>query len=203
MKTYFLDNNKVLNVDEVENFDNVEETTIADLADTYGLNYDESTESGNGYPTNLKHFLHGFSDWNDLQEIAEETGLTPYVFKIKNGWSLYARHSQALEPFNYCSALLGDNYNDISAHSDDFFENEFKHVVNDALENCYGFDDLQIVKDLINKYEQLNEQLSEYDENDYLIFDTQNREIIGKVENESLSYSDNDVSNYLIGLIKL
>lgn len=85
---------------------------IQDLADEFGIDWAETTEGTNGYPTNLKPCLTSFNSISQFEEVEVELKsrgyeVTSICIRQKDGWALWNWSSCCVKKGMYC--MVGDN----------------------------------------------------------------------------------------------
>lgn len=87
-----------------------EEKSLQDIADENDLLVYETTYSRNGYPSNLRKAISGFSSFEEAKRIASENELTLVWLDKREGWKLWHRGNTATEPMTITSNDFGDDY---------------------------------------------------------------------------------------------
>lgn len=171
---------------------------LREIAEIENLEYFETTDQANGYPSHIQGALKGFVTFEQAQEIAIKYDLSIESFYKKDGWNLWVRTGNWMyEPFqNSC-----DNYGDIYSQFEgrlstenwegEFFESEVKPF----LEEFDNFDDL---KKFINDKEELLEEIGKADDDELVI--TQYGSYYETIKKESM-YFYFDTKHSVIGLI--
>lgn len=89
------------NGDYQQNFYEIEEVTIEDIAQEYGLDYCDTTTGMNGYPQELKLAVVGFGDAGTLRIVKEKYGMKAVELRKKEGHSLWTRSRAGyVEPYD-------------------------------------------------------------------------------------------------------
>ena len=166
---------------------------LREIADNNGLTYAESTNGGNGYPSNIKGIIIGFDNFEDAEKLAEEHNLTIEFFKKKDGWQLWERtNNQAHEPMKNSSDDYGDNYNQLEKMNEKvFFESEVK----DSIEN---FDNLEDLQNFLSKKQELFEEIEKMEVDEIVI--TYQGDFYETIKKVSM-YFAHDTKTTIIGLI--
>ena len=107
---------------------------LKDIADEYGLEYVETTDQRNGYPSNIKGAIIGMESFEQAEKIAAKYNLDIELITKHDGWQLWYRTGDWMsEPLKITEDIFGDDYRLITADdADGYFENEIKPMFEDS-----------------------------------------------------------------------
>lgn len=131
-----------------------ERASLRDIADEYGLEYVETTDQRNGYPSNIMGAIIGMDNFDIAEEIAAKYNLDIELINKRDGWQLWHRTGNwAVEPLKITEDVFSDDTRLFTADdADEYFANEVKPF----LEDCDGFDSaMEIIANGKTVYGQL------------------------------------------------
>lgn len=74
-------------------------TILEQRAEQLGLLVIDTTDNGNGYPSNLKKGVIGFDSFKQAEEFAKEVNGEVTHFYKRYGWKVYTRRGRAWEEY--------------------------------------------------------------------------------------------------------
>ena len=164
------------------------------IAEDNGLEYIETTNQSNGYPTALRGAIIGFETYEQAQEVADEHGLSIESFKKKDGWQLWYRTGyDAYKAFENSADDFGDNYMGLAGGMDeaDFFEGEVKPRLGD-------FDNFEDLEKFLTAQKEIYQEIETAEENETVI--VSDGYYVETIKNTSMSFY-HDTNHTAIGLI--
>lgn len=122
---------------------NNEKINMREIAAEYDLQFVETTDQRNGYPSNIMGAIIGMDSFDLAKELAKKYNLDIELITKRDGWQLWYRTGDWMnEPLKITEDIFGDDYRLFTADdADDFFENEVKPLLDD----CDDFDDAQSI----------------------------------------------------------
>lgn len=134
-----------------------------ELAENNNLQFVETTSAHNGYPENLEPALIGFNTWEEAEAFAEENGLILCELHKRDGWQLWGRGNQVIEPFNITYEDYGDNYDVIGKdRASSYYEEEIKPIISE-------FDSLDDLEDFIDKKRVVVDELENMEDDEAVV----------------------------------
>ena len=135
-----------------------EAKSLQDIADENDLLVVETTSSRNGYPSNLRKAITGFSGFEEAKRIASENGLTLVWLDSREGWKLWHRGDTATEPMTITSNDFGDDYN-FEDNSEEIMQCAYD-VIADLANQGASFDD---IRSYMAKVEKITDAIEKAD----------------------------------------
>lgn len=131
---------------------------LSDIADEYNLEYVETTDQRNGYPSNIKGAIIGFKSFDEARAIADKYGLDIELIAKHDGWNLWYRTGDWMnEPLKITEDIFSDDTRLFTAEdADNYFENEVKPLLDDC-------DDFDNAEDIIANGKKIYQVLCELD----------------------------------------
>jgi hypothetical protein len=159
-----------------------------EIAEDNELKIDYVTSDKNGFPKNLLPALVNFENWEQLEKIADEYGLTPVELYKKDGWHSWVSDGEAYRPID-----IADYYSEFFTNNElsGFFENEVKPFLND-------FDNFEDLEKFIAEKKEIHDEIEMLDDEEVAIvsngryYDTMKKNVM------CLNYNS---STYKIGLM--
>ena len=170
-----------------------QELTIAEIAESNGLDYIETTTERNGYPSNIKGAIIGFDSFEQAQELANAHGLSIQSFEKRDGWALWYRTGNTMvEAFTNSSEDYGDNYMEYGKmEKEDFYDQEVKLLLE-------GMDDWDSLNEFLSRMEEIYEEIEKMEDGEVVI--TYMGAYKETIATKSMRFY-NDTKHYAIGLI--
>ncbi len=132
---------------------NNERINLREIAAEYDLQFVETTDQMNGYPSNIKGAIIGMENFEQAEEVAAKYNLDIEVIEKRNGWQLWYRTSNwATEPLNITEEDFGDDYCFLR-DEEGFFENEVKPFLDD-------FESIDDLMEFLKQKKEIEEALS-------------------------------------------
>lgn len=133
---------------------NTNEINLREIAEEYDLQFVETTDQRNGYPSNIMGAIIGMDNFDIAEELAAKYNLDIELITKHDGWQLWYRTGNwAVEPLKITEDIFSDDTRLFTADdADDYFANEVKPF----LEDCDDFDSaLEIIANGKTVYSQL------------------------------------------------
>ena len=167
---------------------------LREIAEVNGLEYIETVDNWNGYPSGIQGAIIGFYNFEQAERMAERYNLSTYEFFKKDGWQLWARKGNVYSPFENGASDYGDDYGEFSKMTEyEFVEN----WVTPLLPDCSSFDE---IKNIISKKEELFREIESLSEGEIVI--AKNGEYYETIDKVSMSFY-HDTKHYVIGVLSL
>lgn len=134
---------------------------LIDIAEEYDLQFVETTDQRNGYPSNIKGAIIGMESFELAEEIAKKYNLDIELITRHDGWQLWYRTGGWMnEPLKITEDIFSDDTRLFTAEdADDYFENEVKPL----LEDC---DDFDAAEEIIANGKKIYQVLCELDDDE-------------------------------------
>lgn len=179
-------------------------TCIQDLASSSGLRLVETSTGANGYPSGLGHAIIGFDTFEQLNKFIEQNDasvredfiqLTPYQFKLRDGWHFYHPEGIACEEFSLTEEYFGCDSRLLSPSDYDDEEQFINEEVKPELDcDIEAFDDMRTI---IDRYSAIWDKLEECEENQSVLLYQGDFDRI--VDTKCMDFHE-DVWEYVIGV---
>ena len=163
-----------------------------DRAEELGLTIIETTDNGNGYPSNLKKAVIGFEDFEDAENFVKENGGEIIELRRKAGQQLWSRGSRAFEPFYMSTIYDNDPCYEMYFCGD---EERFTDNVKEQIAELNGF---TLIQSLIEKKAEIWDEFCTLGENEFIL--VKDGKLEGVIEEERMYY-EYDSAYYRIGVI--
>lgn len=140
---------------------NSERVSLQDIAEQYDLQFVETTDQRNGYPSNINGAIIGFKSFDEAQAIADKYGLDIELITKHDGWNLWYRTGDWMnEPLKITEDIFSDDTRLFTADdADNYFENEVKPLLDDC-------DDFDNAEDIIANGKNIYQVLCELDDDE-------------------------------------
>lgn len=170
------------------------EADLRDIAEREDLEYIETTDQRNGYPSRIKGAIIGFNSFEQAQELADKEHLQITTFEKRDGWDLWYRTMNSVcEPFTNSCDDYGDDYSEFGKMSEsDFIMNEVLPLIVD----CNSFESIE---KLLKQKKEIFEEIENLEDGQMVI--TNCGSYYETINMTSMSFY-HDTKNYAIGLIK-
>jgi len=127
---------------------------MQDIASENGLQFVETTDQMNGYPSNIKGAIIGFDDFEQAEALAKQTGLELRVISKRDGWDLWYRGFNTSKPLTITEEDFGDGFSFITDGDEKaFYENEVKPFLDD-------FDNLDDLMAFLEKKQEIADKIN-------------------------------------------
>lgn len=166
--------------------------TILDRAEELGLTIIETTDNGNGHPSNLKKAVIGFEDFEDAENFAKENGGEIIELKRKAGQQLWSRGSRAFEPF-YMSKIYDNDPN-----CEMYFCGDEEKFTDDVKEKIAEMNDFALIQSFVEDSTEIWDEFCTLSENEFILVKDGKFEDV--IEEERMDY-EYDSTYYRIGVI--
>lgn len=167
---------------------------LREIAEVNGLEYIETVDNGNGYPSGIEGAIIGFDNFEQAERLAERYNLSTYEFFKKDGWQLWARKGNVYSPFENGSSDYGDDYDEFGKMTESEFVEEW---VKPLFPDCSSFDE---IKKIISEKEELFAEIESLGEGEIVI--AKNGEYYETIDKVSMSFY-HDTKHYVIGVLSL
>jgi hypothetical protein len=168
------------------------ENTILDRAEELGLTIIETTDNGNGYPSNLKKAVIGFEDFEDAEYFAKENGGEIIELKRKAGQQLWSRGSRAFEPF-YMSKIY-----DKDPNCEMYFCGDEEKFTDNVKEKIAEMNDFALIQSFVEDSTEIWDEFCTLGENEFILVKDGKFEDV--IEEEKMFY-EYDSTYYRIAVI--
>lgn len=169
---------------------------LRELAESYDLQYVETTSEGNGYPSNIKGAIIGFETFEQAQELAEENDLEVVMFTKKDGWQLWTRGNTTHGPMTISASDYGDDFSEFSNSISEF---EF---IKDEVMPFFDPDNGEVssfesIEKIISEKKEVWEEIEVLGDNEIVI--THLGQYFETVEEKTMHFT-HDTNNWAIGV---
>jgi hypothetical protein len=158
----------VIEEDLEENYDKIDvlkrvygTELLGMIADEEDLQYIETTDSANGYPSHISGAIIGFDDIDHFNRIMEEYSLNTIQVHKRDGWQLWCRYNYngICDAFELTEEDYGVNYNfwyyTDADRAFECFKNLIEDEMNTIYRDCRRMENIDEFDDIFNKMEEL------------------------------------------------
>lgn len=131
----------------------------------------DTTPERNGYPTNLRHAITGFNNWEEAQDFAKENGLDLITIDKRDGWQVWHRGGWATEPFDLYSDYLQRTDVPIcytNDEADEYLEVDFRDALVQQIQDgelCSPDE----VRDFCDHCEEIHTAIEDLEDDEFLV----------------------------------
>ena len=180
----------------------METMDLREIAEVEGLEYFDTTNQRNGYPSHIKGAIKGFDTFEQAQEIAKKYDLSIESFEKKDGWSLWYRTGNRMyEEFENSEKEYGDDYDSFagcSMEEDVFIESEVLPILQDC--NSPTTQSFESIMDFIKDKQQVFDEIWKASEDELVI--TNCGQYFETIKKRSMAFY-HDTHHYVIGVINI
>ena len=156
-----------------------------------GLEFIDTTEQRNGYPSNLKRAVVGFKNYGEAKELADVFDLNIESFHRRDGWGLWHREGSQSTPFEISSVDYGDDYSLIpKMDEDEFIENQVQPILEQG-------EDFESIEAIIKTKKEVWDEVAILNDNEAVITFQGNYHTT--IQIKTMDFSE-DTHNYVIGV---
>lgn len=167
-----------------------------EIGEQNDLTFVETTSASNGYPSYIKPALIGFDNFEQAQNLADQTGASIQVFQKKDGWQLWYRTGvEAFEALSNSAEDYGDNF------SEEHFSSE-EEVLEDLKETLRDLEtpDFETLETFISDRKEIWEEIENADLETEIVISNYGK-YFETIPKRSMNWS-HDTKHLVIGLIQ-